>query len=113
MKRWAAVAVAIIATCASTAAFSPQGAARDTANTVSLDPNSPDSYRAFAPELAQTVSRVPKIDPQRGVYAGEVKPDLFWVTDGIYQAAFLRSCVLAKASSFSTRLPVSPTSCWR
>jgi glyoxylase-like metal-dependent hydrolase (beta-lactamase superfamily II) len=91
MKRWAAVTAAIIATWACAAAFSPLGAARDTANTVRLDPDSPDSYRAFAPELAQTVSRAPKIDPQGGVYAGEVNPDLFWVTDGIYQAAFLRT----------------------
>jgi glyoxylase-like metal-dependent hydrolase (beta-lactamase superfamily II) len=109
MKRWAAVAVAIIATYASTAASSQTGAARDTANTVSLDPNSPDSYRAFAPELAQTVSRVPKIDPQSGVYAGEVKPNLFWVTDGVYQAAFLRTgegiIVFDAPASLAGKLP--------
>src|SRR5687768_699342 len=109
MKRWAAVTTAVIAAWACAAASSPLSAARDTANTVSLDPDSPDSYRAFAPELAQTLARVPKIDPESGVYAGEVKPDLFWVTDGIYQAAFLRTgegiVVFDAPASLADKLP--------
>lgn len=104
----AAIAI-ITATCACTAQPTPQNAARDTANTVSVDPKAPDSYRAFAPELAQTLARVPKIDPQIGLHASEVKPDLFWVTDGIYQAAFVRTgegiIVFDAPASFADKLP--------
>lgn len=91
LKRLAAIAAVISATCACATSPAPQSGQRDTAQTVSLDPNAPDSYRAFAPELAQSLARAPKIDPATGVHASEVKPDLFWVTDGIYQSGFVRT----------------------
>jgi glyoxylase-like metal-dependent hydrolase (beta-lactamase superfamily II) len=104
----AAIAI-ITATCACAAQPAPPNTARDTANTVSLDPNARDSYRAFAPELAQTLARVPKIDPETGLHASEVKPDLFWVTDGIYQAAFVRTgegiIVFDAPASLADKLP--------
>jgi glyoxylase-like metal-dependent hydrolase (beta-lactamase superfamily II) len=106
-KMVAAIAAAITATCA--CATAPQSAARDTANTVSLDPNTPDSYRAFAPELARTLARAPKIESNTGVHANEVKPDLFWVTDGIYQSAFVRTgegiIVFDAPASLADKLP--------
>lgn len=105
MKTVAAIVATITVTCACVTA----PAARDTANTVSLDPNAPDSYRAFAPELAQAVERAPKIDPSTGVHASEVEPDLFWVTDGIYQAMFLRTgegiIVFDAPASLADKLP--------
>jgi glyoxylase-like metal-dependent hydrolase (beta-lactamase superfamily II) len=63
----------------------------DTANTVSLDPEAPNSFRTFAPELDTTVARMPRLDPQTGLHVSEVKPNLFYVTDGVYQAAFVRT----------------------
>jgi glyoxylase-like metal-dependent hydrolase (beta-lactamase superfamily II) len=76
---------------------------------VSLDPSAPNSYRAFAPELAETAARVPKIDPATGVHASEIKPDLFWVTDGIYQSAFVRTgdgiIVFDAPASLADKLP--------
>jgi glyoxylase-like metal-dependent hydrolase (beta-lactamase superfamily II) len=104
----AAVAI-ITATCGCTPKSTPPAAARDTANTVSLDPDARDSYRAFAPELARTLARVPNIDPKTGLHASEVKPDLFWVTDGVYQAAFVRTgegvIVFDAPASLADRLP--------
>jgi glyoxylase-like metal-dependent hydrolase (beta-lactamase superfamily II) len=91
MQTVAAVAAIIAATGACTATPAPRNAARDTANTVSVDPSAPDSYGAFAPELPPTLARVPRIDSTTGLHASEVKPGLFWVTDGIYQAAFVRT----------------------
>ena len=61
------------------------------ANTVTLDNNPATTFRNFAPELAQTFSRMPKLDPQTGLYVEEVKPGLFYVTEGVYQSAFLVS----------------------
>lgn len=87
MKTVAAIVATVMVTCACVTA----PAARDTANTVSLDPNAPDSYRMFAPELSEALARAPQIDPETGVHASEVKPGLFWVTDGIYQAMFMRT----------------------
>lgn len=81
----------IVATIAVTGACVSAPAARDTANTVSPDPDAPDSYRGFAPELPEALARAPQIDPQTGVHVSEVKPGLYWVTDGIYQAMFLRT----------------------
>jgi glyoxylase-like metal-dependent hydrolase (beta-lactamase superfamily II) len=103
------IAAAIAATCACATPPAPQDAARDTAHSVSVDPNAPDSYRAFAPELAQILARAPKIDPKTGVHASEVKPGLFWVTDGIYQSAFVRTgegiIVFDAPASLANKLP--------
>ncbi|VAV89653.1 hypothetical protein MNBD_ALPHA07-1764 [hydrothermal vent metagenome] len=32
---------------------------------------------------------MPQIDPQTGLYVEEAKPGLFYVTEGVYQSAFL------------------------
>ena len=108
LQTLAAIAI-IISASACTQRPAPASAARDTANKVGLDPSGSDSYRAFAPELAQTLARVPKVDPETGLHAGEVRPDLVWVTDGIYQAAFLRTgegiVVFDAPASFGDRLP--------
>ncbi len=62
-----------------------------TGNTVDIDPESTNSYRFFAPELPATVARMPQINPETGVYVEEVKSNLFYVTDGVYQSAFLKT----------------------
>lgn len=83
--------------------------ARYTANVVSLDPGDPNSYRAFAPELARTLARVPQLDPETQLYVEEVKPGLFYVTEGIYQSAFLKTghgvIVLDAPPGFAHKLP--------
>jgi glyoxylase-like metal-dependent hydrolase (beta-lactamase superfamily II) len=100
--------VACTYACA-TAPAPPADETRDTANTISLDPDAPDSYRAFAPELAEALARAPKIHPETGLHVGEIKPNLFWVTDGIYQAAFVRTgegiIVSDAPPSLADRLP--------
>jgi glyoxylase-like metal-dependent hydrolase (beta-lactamase superfamily II) len=105
----AATIAILTAICACTPKPEPENAARETADIVSLHPDARNSYRTFAPELAQTLARVPKIDPKTGLHASEVKPDLVWVTDGIYQAAFLRTgegiVVFDAPASFADRLP--------
>jgi len=104
----AAVTIAAMAS-ACTPAESPKQSARDTANAVSMDPDSRNSVRTFAPELDETVARMPKLDPQTGLHVAEVKPDLFYVTDGIYQAAFVRTgqgiILLDAPPSFAHKLP--------
>jgi glyoxylase-like metal-dependent hydrolase (beta-lactamase superfamily II) len=71
--------------------------ARDTANAVSLDPDAPNSFRNFAPELGKTLARVPQpfTGPPpanfNGLHVEELKPELFYVTDGVYQSAFIRT----------------------
>ena len=59
------------------------------ANTVTLGNDPASTFRNFAPELAQTIARMPQIDPQTGLYVAEVEPGLFYVTEGVYQSAFL------------------------
>jgi glyoxylase-like metal-dependent hydrolase (beta-lactamase superfamily II) len=104
----AAVAIAAMTNACASDALA-QTVARDTANAVSLDPEAPNSFRSFAPELGQTVARMPKLDPQTGLHVAEVKPDLFYVTDGVYQAAFVRTgegiIVFDAPPSFAHKLP--------
>jgi len=84
---------------------------RHTADTVSLDPKSPSYFGHFAPELAKTVARKPALDPETGLSVQEVKPGLFYVTDGIYQSAFLVTedgiVVFDAPPSFAGRLPAA------
>lgn len=110
MSNWraiAALAVFIQAIYASAARGQP--ARPDTANAVSLDPEAPNSYRNFAPELDKTVARMPRFDPATGLHVKEVKPNLFYVTDGIYQSAFVRTgegiIVFDAPPSFASKLP--------
>ena len=79
------------------------------ANTVTLDDNPTTTFRNFAPELAQTMARMPQIDPQTGLYVKEVEPGLFYVTEGVYQSAFLVTdtgiTLFDAPPSFSYKLP--------
>ena len=61
----------------------------NTANVVSLDPQHPDSYMNFAPELPATLARMPQIDPEIGLYFEQVMPDLYYVTDSVYTSGFI------------------------
>lgn len=84
-------------------------ATRDTDNPVSMDRDAPNSYLTFAPELPQTVARMPQLDSATGLHVREVKPNLFFVTDGIYQAGFVRTgegiIVFDAPRSFAQKLP--------
>ena len=61
----------------------------NTANAIQLDPDHPDSFRRFAPELPAMLDRVPAINTEWGLHVSEIEPGLFFVTDLIYQSAFL------------------------
>ena len=82
---------------------------QNTANVVSLDPTHANSYKTFAPELAATLARTPQLDPETQLYVEEIEPNLFYVTGGIYQSAFLRTdegvVVLDAPPSFAHKLP--------
>ncbi len=82
---------------------------RNTANVVSLNPKAANSYRSFAPELEKTIARMPQLDPETQLYVEEVKPNLFYVTGGIYQSAFLKTgegvIVFDAPPSFAHKLP--------
>ncbi|MBL4757736.1 MAG: MBL fold metallo-hydrolase [Rhizobiales bacterium] len=82
---------------------------RNTANAVSLDPQHPDSFRHFSPELGIALARVPQLDTETGLYVEEIEPGLFFVTEGIYQSAFLVTddgvIVFDAPPSFGDRLP--------
>ncbi|MEZ5498830.1 MAG: MBL fold metallo-hydrolase [Steroidobacteraceae bacterium] len=81
---------------------------RYTGDTVRLDPSHPNSYDAFAPELPATRARMPDI-PGTGVYVEEVKPNLFYVTGGVYTSAFVVTdeglVVIDAPPSFGNALP--------
>ena len=62
---------------------------RGTGNDVSMDPSNANYIGNFLPQLAETVARFPEIDPDLGVHVDEIKPGLFYVTEGVYQSAFL------------------------
>lgn len=59
------------------------------ANTISSDPGHPDSFRHFAPELPEMKARVPEVNTEFGLHVSEIEPGLFFITDFIYQSAFL------------------------
>ncbi|HRX37853.1 MAG: MBL fold metallo-hydrolase [Amphiplicatus sp.] len=61
----------------------------NTGDDVSLIAGDPNHFSAFAQELPETLSRMPAIDPESGLHVSEVKPGLFYVTEGVYQSAFL------------------------
>ena len=62
---------------------------RNLANTISLDSNHPDSFRNFAPELPQMRARASTINTEIGLHVSEIEPGLFFVTDLVYQSAFV------------------------
>lgn len=59
------------------------------ANTISIDAEHPDNFRHFAPELPAMKARVPEVNTDFGLHVSEIEPGLFFVTDLIYQSAFL------------------------
>ena len=66
MANWNALitlAAIVNMTCACAPDPTTKIAGLDTANAVSLDPDAPNSYRNFAPELDRTLARVPRLDP--------------------------------------------------
>lgn len=62
---------------------------RITANTISLEENRPDSFRHFSPELPKMRSRAAAINTDFGLHVSEIEPGLFFVTDLVYQSAFI------------------------
>ena len=89
--RSAAAACLAVVSLAAAAVAEPVAfnARHNPANTVQLDPDHPDSFERFAPELPRTLARVPSIDPDTGLHVEEIEQGLFFVTDLIYQSAFL------------------------
>ena len=59
------------------------------ANTISAEADHPDSFRHFAPELPAMRARAAQINTEFGLHVSEIEPGLFFVTDLIYQSAFL------------------------
>jgi glyoxylase-like metal-dependent hydrolase (beta-lactamase superfamily II) len=53
------------------------------------DADHPDSFRHFAPELPAMRERAARINTEFGLHVSEIEPGLFFVTDLIYQSAFL------------------------
>jgi glyoxylase-like metal-dependent hydrolase (beta-lactamase superfamily II) len=92
---------------ASVAQADPHG--RVTGNDISMVPGDPNFIGAFLPQLDKTVARFPAIDPDLGVHVSEVKPGLFYVTEGVYQSAFLSTedgiAVFDAPPSFAHLLP--------
>lgn len=65
------------------------GTGHNPANTVQLEENHPDSIRHFAPELPALQQRAAQINTDFGLHVSEIESGLFFVTDLIYQSAFL------------------------
>ncbi len=76
---------------------------------VSLTPGHSNHYMAFAPESPEMLARMPTIDPETGLHVSQIKPGLFYVTDGVYQSAFLVTdegvIVIDAPPSFADKLP--------
>ncbi len=104
-----AALAALVVAGPSAAEMAPKATARITANAVSFNPANPNYFGSFAPELQQTLDKVPPIDPDTGLYVAEVKPGLFYVTEGVYQSAFLKTdegvVVFDAPPSFAHKLP--------
>ncbi len=73
----------------SLAAATPGETAHNTANTISLAADHPDSFRHFAPELPAMRARAAEINTDFGLHVSEIEPGLFFVTDLVYQSAFV------------------------
>jgi glyoxylase-like metal-dependent hydrolase (beta-lactamase superfamily II) len=77
----------VIALCG-TAALSAEPQANP-ANTISLEVANPDSFRNFSPELPQMRARAAQVNTEFGLHISEIEPGLFFVTDLVYQSAFV------------------------
>jgi len=71
------------------AAFDETGHQHNPANTISTEVDHPDSFRRFASELPALRERTAQINTDFGLHVSEIEPGLFFVTDLIYQSAFL------------------------
>lgn len=78
----------ILIALSSTAALSAETLANP-ANTISLEATHPDSFHNFAPELPQMRARAAEINTEFGLHVSEIEPGLFFVTDLVYQSAFI------------------------
>ncbi len=109
---WSGIFTAVAAICFASPApanMEQKAGELNTANDVSLDPEDANWYRNFTPELAKTLARIPQLDPETQLHVEEVKPNLFYVTEGIYQSAFLKTgqgiIVFDAPPSFAHKLP--------
>ncbi len=80
-----------------------------TGNDVGMVPGHANHFTAFAPELPAMLARMPEINPETGLHVSEIKPGLFFVTEGVYQSAFLETndgvIVFDAPPSFAHKLP--------
>lgn len=82
--------IACLAVIGGTASFSGDAVhEHNPANTISVEIDHPDSFRHFAPELPAMRARAAQINTEFGLHVSEIEPGLFFVTDLIYQSAFL------------------------
>lgn len=104
-----AVLAAIGCTAPEPAATGAEAGELNTANDVSLDADDVNWHGNFAPELAESLARAPQLDSETGLFVEEIKPNLFWVTEGVYQSAFLKTgqgvIVFDAPPSFAHKLP--------
>ena len=70
-------------------AFAGAEQAHNPANTISVKIDHADSFRHFSPELPAMRARAARINTGFGLHVSEIEPGLFFVTDLIYQSAFL------------------------
>ncbi|MEO0917159.1 MAG: MBL fold metallo-hydrolase [Pseudomonadota bacterium] len=83
-------AIAVLALlCTAGVAFAGEGHNHNPANTISIEEDHPDSFRHFAPELPAMRARAAQINTDFGLHVSEIEPGLFFITDLIYQSAFL------------------------
>ncbi len=78
------------------------------ADTISALVGHAASYSHFAPELPEMRARISQINTEFGLHVSEIEPNLHFVTDQIYQSAFLVTdegvVVLDAPASFGPRL---------
>ncbi len=80
------------AACIALLAGSPAALAEvghNPANTIQLEAGHPDSFQNFAPELAKMRERIAPVNTEFGLHVSEIESGLFFVSDQIYQSAFL------------------------
>lgn len=83
--------VSALATIAVLSAAAPSlaGSDHNPANTISLEQNHLDSFLHFAPELPQMRERAVSVNTDLGLHVSEIEPGLFFVSDLVYQSAFV------------------------
>jgi len=89
MKALTTIAVSATIALLGLTATAQAGSGRLTSNTISFADDHPDSYRIFAPELPETRARAAAINTDFGLHVSEIEPGLFFVTDQVYQSAFV------------------------